>query len=123
MPVQQGESDVQKRSRDMIRVGFSEVNITPPLGLRMSGMLQPPRAEGVEWPLYARTVVFNDGIDQIAIVSLDLLFLSAPTVAEFREAITAGAGLAPPGAMMACSPPTPGPPPTKPRAWGAQYRT
>ena len=87
----------------MLRVGFSEVNITPPPGLRMSGMLQPPRAEGVEWPLHARTVVFNDGIDQTAIVSLDLLFLSAPTVAEFREAITAGTGLDPAGVMMACS--------------------
>ena len=56
----------------MLKIGFSEVNITPPPGLRMAGMLNPPKAEGAHFPLYARTVVFDDGVQPAAVISLDL---------------------------------------------------
>jgi hypothetical protein len=87
----------------MIRVGFSEVNITPALGTRMSGMLNPPPAQGVEWPLYARTVVFDDGIGRLAIVSLDLLYLQAHTVAEYRVALAAANEIEAAAILIACS--------------------
>ena len=70
----------------MLKIGFSEVNITPEPGLRMAGMLRPPKAEGAHFPLMGRTVVFDDGAHQAAIVSLDLLLLGPPTVAELAEA-------------------------------------
>jgi len=87
----------------MLRVGISEVDITPELGLRMAGMLNPPQAEGVQWPLVARVVVLDDGINRAAVVTLDLLLLLASTVAELRQAITAGTGLAPDAVMINCS--------------------
>ena len=87
----------------MLRAGFSVVDITPELGLRMEGMPNPPAAEGVAWPLCGRTAVFDDGIQQAAIVSLDLLFLMPAVVAEMRQAITAGTPLMPENVMIACT--------------------
>jgi len=87
----------------MIKVGFSEVNITPEPGLRMSGMLRPPEAQGVQWPLFGRIMVFDDGDHLAAIVTLDILFLLPVTVAELRQAMTAGAELAPTDVMIACT--------------------
>ncbi len=86
-----------------MRIGLSEVNITPELGLPMAGMLQPPRAQGVQWPLYGRTMVLDGGGRLAAIVSLDLLLLMASTVAELRRAITAGTEIEPADVMIACT--------------------
>ena len=47
-----------------MKVGISEVDITPPVGMRLAGMLTPTRAEGVQWPLMGRTVVFDDGVQK-----------------------------------------------------------
>ena len=87
----------------MLRAGFSVVDITPAPGLRMEGMPNPPAGEGIRWPLCGRTAVFDDGIRQAAIVSLDLLFLMPSVVAEMRQAITAGTPLAPEHVMIACT--------------------
>ncbi len=51
----------------------------------------------------ARVTVFDDGIQQIAIVALDLLFLNAQTVAEYRQAMTAGTRLLPSQVMITCT--------------------
>ena len=87
----------------MLRTGISEVNITPELGLPMAGMVKPPRAEGVLWPLFGRTVVFDDGVRRAAVVCLDLLALMPSTVAELRQAMTAGTELEPTDVMITCT--------------------
>jgi hypothetical protein len=87
----------------MLSVGFSDVDITPPIGLKMAGMPRPPRAEGVRWPLRGRTVVFDGGSQAVAVVSLDLLVLHTATVPELRAALAAGTGLDPAAIMIACS--------------------
>jgi len=87
----------------MLKAGFSEVNITPELGLPMAGMLEPVRARGVQWPLMGRIAVFDDGEHRAAIVCLDLLSLMAWTVAELREAMTTGTELEPTEVMVCCS--------------------
>ncbi len=87
----------------MLRVGASEVNITPEPGLPMSGMIKPPKAEGVKWPLMGRTIVFDDGVNRAALVCLDLLVLNPVTVAELRTALTIGTELAPTDVMITCN--------------------
>ena len=74
----------------MTHVGISQVGITPAPGLKMAGMLNPPQAQGVRWPLHGRVFLLDDGSHRAAIVTLDLLFLSASTVAELRAALVAG---------------------------------
>lgn len=87
----------------MIRVGIAEVDITPAPGLARAGMPWPQKGQGTAWPLMGRVVVFDDGIQQSAIVALDLLFLNAQTVAEYRQAMTAGTGLRPTDVMITCT--------------------
>jgi neutral ceramidase len=87
----------------MLRVGFSEVDITPEPGLPRAGMPYPQRGQGTAWPLMGRVAVFDDGVRQAAIVALDLLFLTAQTVAEYRQALTAGTGLSPTDVMITCT--------------------
>ena len=69
----------------------------------MSGMVRPPKAKGVHWPLMARTVVFDDGERRAAIVALDLIALLESTVVELREAMTAGTDVAPGDVMITCN--------------------
>ena len=87
----------------MLRVGFGEVDITPDAGYARAGMPFPQKGEGTAWPLMARVAVFDDGIQQIAIVALDLLFLNAQTVADYRQAMTAGTRLLPSQVMITCT--------------------
>ena len=87
----------------MLRIGIAETNITPEPGLRVAGMLNPPKAEGTQWPLFGRVVVFDDGIHPAAIVSLDNLLLAPAIIPELRQAMTAGTGLEPSDVMIACT--------------------
>jgi len=66
-------------------------------------MLNPPKAEGVHFPLMGRTVVFDDGVQCAAIISLDLLLLLAPTVAALRQATAAGTRLSPSDILITCN--------------------
>lgn len=87
----------------MIRVGFSQVNITPEPGLPMAGMLRPPKAQGAQWPLFGRVTVLDDGVRRAAVVCLDLLALMPQTVAELRQAMAAGTDIEPAAIMITCT--------------------
>ncbi|NPV06842.1 MAG: hypothetical protein HPY83_02625 [Anaerolineae bacterium] len=86
----------------MLKVGFGEADITPALGLPLAGMLDPPRAQGVRWPLYGRVALFEAGGQRAALVSLDLVALVYPTVLELRQALAGPGGLAPEDIMISC---------------------
>jgi neutral ceramidase len=87
----------------MLRIGFSEVNITPEPGLRLAGMVNPPKAERTLWPLYGRTMVFDDGVKRAAVVTCDLLFMEPAVAAELRRSMAAGCDLEPTDIMIACT--------------------
>lgn len=56
-----------------LQVGFGEVDITPPVGLKMCGSLQPRINVGVDDPLMAKTLVASAGGKTVAIVGVDLI--------------------------------------------------
>lgn len=87
----------------MMRVGISEIDITPAPGLPRAGMPWPQKGQGTAWPLMARVFIFDDGIQKAALITLDLLNLHPKTVEEFRQAVSAGAGLAPTDVMISCT--------------------
>lgn len=87
----------------MLKVGLSEIDITPAPGLRRAGMPNPQKGEGVAWPLMGRIFVFDDGAHTAAIVSLDLLMLLPQTVAEFRQAMAPGTGVSPGDIFISCT--------------------
>jgi neutral ceramidase len=87
----------------MLRVGISEVDITPAPGRRVAGMLNPPKAEGAVWPLFGRSFVFAGPETTIAILVLDNLMLAPALVAGFRAAVTQGTDLVPENVMITCT--------------------
>ena len=87
----------------MLKVGLSEISITPAPGLRRAGMPNPQKGEGVAWPLMARIFVFDNGTQTTAIVTLDLLMLLPQTVSEFRQAMAPGTGIRSEDIFIACT--------------------
>jgi len=87
----------------MLKIGISEINITPELGLRVAGMLNPPKAEGVKWPLFVRIFMFDDGISRAAIVIMDNLLIAPPLISELRQLMSLGTTLAPADIMITCT--------------------
>ena len=85
-----------------MNVGIHRVDITPAPGLKMAGMLNPPRARGTRWPLHGTVLLLDDGSRRAAVVTLDLLFLAPSTVAEFRAALRAGDPRLAPGDISIC---------------------
>jgi neutral ceramidase len=87
-----------------VNVGIRRLDITPAPGLKMAGMLNPPRAQGTRWPLAGTVLLLDDGSRRAAVVALDLLFLAPSTVAELRAALRAGdPRLSPQDITICCS--------------------
>ena len=55
-----------------LKVGFSTVNVTPPLGISISGYFIPRHAKGILDELVVNTLVLESGEKKIALISLPL---------------------------------------------------
>ena len=60
-----------------LEAGVSVVDITPPVGWRMSGYFRERLSTGIKDPLHAKTLVFKQGDVQVALVFCDLIGISA----------------------------------------------
>ena len=81
-----------------VQVGFSRVNVTPPLGIAMAGHPGEKQADGVLDDLYARAMVVRAESDAFAVASVDVVFVNDDSVARIRQrvarsAISGNAGL------------------------------
>ena len=77
------------------RVGLASVDITPPAGLWMAGYAaRKEPAQGAVQPLHAKAIVLEDLLRRrAAIVTLDLLGLTAPVVDRISSAVRSRYGL------------------------------
>ncbi len=79
----------------MLNAGYIEVDITPPLGLRLGGFMNrlglPSR--GFKDPLYARILVLGNGKEEFAIIQLDLLGIYRSYANTIRDAIYKALGV------------------------------
>lgn len=73
---------------DTVKVGAADMDITPPLGVRMAGGFQPVYAEDVHDPLRAKAVVIEEGEAKVAIVALDVIALSLSDVQAIRSRVS-----------------------------------
>ncbi|HXF64437.1 MAG TPA: neutral/alkaline non-lysosomal ceramidase N-terminal domain-containing protein [Caldilineaceae bacterium] len=72
----------------ILRAGFGRADITPKLGCKLVGYGgREQGATAVHDPLYARALVVEDAAGVWAIVSCDLCYLFAETVAEIRASV------------------------------------
>ena len=86
----------------MLKAGMARVDITPPQGLELAGYPHYPRYNtGAHDPLYAACMYLADGGQEVAMVTLDLLFFSKKHVAEVRRRTAAACGVA--NVMISCS--------------------
>ena len=83
-----------------IKAGTAIVDISPEQGIELAGYPHHPRHNtGVHDPLYAACIYLDNGEEKIALVSLDLLFLSKKYVKEIRDRASALTGI-PKGNIM-----------------------
>ncbi len=77
-----------------IQVGLAQVNITPPLGIPMAGYYHERGATKIHDELYARAIVVSDGLEKVAMVSVDLITTRRHHVVAARRAIQRRCGIA-----------------------------
>lgn len=86
-----------------VQAGAAEVDVTPPLGVRMAGGFQPVYAEGVHDPLYARAVVLDNEETRVAFVMVDVIGLSLDDVQKVREDVARHVDIPPDHLMIGCT--------------------
>lgn len=88
----------------MFRCGRAVTDITPPIGLYLTGFGgRTGPAKGVHDGLYARAVAISDDKDEIVIVSLDLCGLDPDVVKSIREGAEVKTGIATENIALCCS--------------------
>lgn len=87
----------------MLKAGTARVDITPPKGLELAGYPHYPRCNtGAHDPLYAACLYLNNGSEEIALVTLDLLFISKKHVAAARSLILEKCNIKTDHVMISC---------------------
>jgi hypothetical protein len=86
--------------RPALRAGFSEVDITPPLGTPKQGWNTKLVADSVLDPLHARAAVFEAGGEVVVFIQLDLASISAADTAAIRARIERDHGIPPERVMV-----------------------
>src|SRR5580704_1273854 len=71
----------------MLQVGFGVGDITPDVGMEMPGGFFKRQGKGVRDKLLASACVVHDGDKTVALVGLDALFITKPTVDAARRLI------------------------------------
>ncbi|MCA9442445.1 MAG: hypothetical protein KC964_16705, partial [Candidatus Omnitrophica bacterium] len=86
-------SPLQGLAKETIEAGFSEVDITAPVGFRMSGYFRERFSTGVKDPLYARSMVLKQGDTQVALVFCDLIGVPLAVTEHARRGASHATGI------------------------------
>ena len=87
-----------------MQAGVAKIEITPSAGIALSGYIaRRGPALGAHDPLYAKTLVLDNGATQAALVTVDVLGLQRSVVANIRAAIAAQTGIPAANILIACS--------------------
>ncbi|NMA07904.1 MAG: hypothetical protein GX929_02150 [Clostridiales bacterium] len=87
----------------MLKVGFSRIDITPPLGTYMQGYFSPRQADGILDPLLASCIAFSDGERTAVVFSLDLIGIGQSVSDEARKIISEMAHISADAVFLACT--------------------
>ena len=88
----------------MLKVAMTRCDITPPQGLELAGYPHYPRYNtGFHDPLYAACMYVSNGTEEVAMVTLDLLFFSKKHVAKVRQTVEKAYGIPGDHIMISCS--------------------
>src|SRR5690606_32250466 len=93
-PAETREARVPRPPSGQAWVGLAAVDITPPIGYRMSGYFSERFATGTHDPLRARALWIGDGDGEVEIVLCDLIGLPAAITRRVREDASRRTGIA-----------------------------
>jgi hypothetical protein len=103
---------------NQLLAGFGRAEITPALGCKLVGYgNRSTGAQGVHDPLLARALVLEHAGETWALVSCDLCYLSAHTMAEVRASIQTRTGIAAERTLVATTHTHAGPHDSHPENW------
>ena len=85
------------------KAGFAERDITPDIGMEAPGGYGKDYHRTFHDPCKVRVAVFDDGRKRVALVGVDLLFVTRHLVQEARAEIQKRCGLPPDGVMIGAS--------------------
>ena len=77
-----------------LRGGSAKVNITPPVGVWLSGYASRDKpSDDISDDLYAKALVLDNGSNAVAIISVDLLWIPPQITSEVRATVTDKTGI------------------------------
>ena len=85
------------------KAGFAERDITPDIGMEAPGNYGKSYHRSFHDPCKVRAVVFDDGKQRVALVGVDLLFLTRHLVTEARAEIEKRCGIRPEWVLIGAS--------------------
>lgn len=86
-----------------MEAGFARIDITPPMGIHLSGYYEARRAASVHDPLLASVCAFRDGDSLALLISLDLIGVRQELMDNLRLAVGKAVGLAREQVFIACT--------------------
>jgi neutral ceramidase len=87
-----------------VRVGFAAIDITPPVGVELTGFIaREGPSTGVHDPLLAMALVFEDAGARAALVAVDLIGLGRNLVRRVRARVMADVGIPGSAQMLSCT--------------------
>ncbi len=86
-----------------LSVGFAEVQITPPLGIYITGYYQDRYADGILDDLYMQAVAFSDGEKKSVLVTVDNIGIYRKDIDILRAAAAKATGLPETAIFITCS--------------------
>ena len=84
----------------MFKVGFSRVDVTPPLGTELTGYFHKRYAEGVLDPLYLNALALSDGENTALIITGDFMYVLESAMSRYRGLIEKRTGLSKDSIML-----------------------
>jgi len=100
-----------------MRAGMANVNITPPVGLELSGWAFGPSV-GIADELYAKTLLLESNGRRVAIITADLIGFSTEYATEIREGVANKIDVNASDVLLSCSHTHSGPATMFLRRWG-----
>jgi len=85
-----------------LKVGYSKIDITPPLGAVLNGYYRERYADHVIKPLYVTTVAYSDGARTILTISLDISEILQKDTDDIRKKVSKATGLPFEAVFVAC---------------------
>src|SRR5688572_9578327 len=97
------QSPAAEPTNAVFKVGFAERDITPDIGMEQPGGYGKAFHRTFHDPCKVRAVVFDDGKKRVALVGIDLLFVTRHLVQEARAEIQKRCGIAPDSVLIGAS--------------------